>query len=126
MEFEVFVVAPDIFAFDSWLEEGFGEFPSFVSVLMSPVKIPFNNPAGLLNGIFTGDIRTETKEGNSPKPSSNQESKANISGATTKTSNSTSKTRPNLELTGGIADDIEGNLTIIPDQDTNSLIIRTS
>ena len=82
--------------------------------------------AGLLNGIFTGEISAEAKQGNPTKSSSNQESKANVSGAATKTSTSTSKARPKLELTGGITDDIEGNITIIPDQDTNSLIIRTS
>ena len=82
--------------------------------------------AGLLSGIFTGEITSEAKEENSSKPSSDKETTAKISGAATKTSASSSENRPNLELSGGVADDIEGDLTIIPDPDTNSLIIRTS
>jgi len=31
-----------------------------------------------------------------------------------------------IKLTGGIKDDIEGEITILPDEDTNALIIRTS
>ena len=31
-----------------------------------------------------------------------------------------------IQLTGGIKDDIEGEVTILPDEDTNALIIRTS
>ncbi|MGK0179941.1 MAG: general secretion pathway protein D, partial [Nitrospinales bacterium] len=78
--------------------------------------------SGLLNGIFTGEGTTDT--GNSSSTTETNTAEANISGATTPAS--TSATRPNLELTGGINDDIEGEITIIPDPDTNSLIIRTS
>jgi len=81
--------------------------------------------SGLLNGIFTGEVSTE-KSDNNTNNSNNNDTNANISGATTQTSTSTSESRPNLELTGGISDDIEGEITIIPDPDTNSLIIRTS
>ena len=82
--------------------------------------------SSLLNGIFTGEVSTENSGNNSTTPSSDKNATANISGATTQTSASTSETRPNLELKGGISDDIEGDITIIPDPDTNSLIIRTS
>ncbi len=80
--------------------------------------------SGLLNGIFTGEGTTDTENGSSTGGTSTAE--ANISGATTATPASTTESRPNLELTGGISDDIEGEITIIPDPDTNSLIIRTS
>ncbi len=80
--------------------------------------------SGLLNGIFTGEGTTDT--GNSSSTTENNKTEANISGATTATPASTSSSRPNLELSGGISDDIEGDITIIPDPDTNSLIIRTS
>ena len=79
--------------------------------------------SGLLNGIFTGTGDTES--GNSTVAETSNQTSANISGATT-TAASTSESRPNLELTGGISDEIEGEITIIPDPDTNSLIIRTS
>jgi general secretion pathway protein D len=78
--------------------------------------------SGLLNGIFTGEGATDAQ--NSSSTGGTNTSEANISGATTPAS--TSESRPNLELTGGISDDIEGEITIIPDPDTNSLIIRTS
>jgi general secretion pathway protein D len=78
--------------------------------------------SGLLNGIFTGEGTSDT--GNSSSTTATNTPEANISGATTPAS--TSESRPNLELTGGISDDIEGEITIIPDPDTNSLIIRTS
>jgi len=78
--------------------------------------------SGLLNGIFSGEGTSDT--GNSSSIANTNTAEANISGATTPAS--TSSSRPNLELTGGISDDIEGAITIIPDPDTNSLIIRTS
>ena len=80
--------------------------------------------SGLLNGIFTGEGTTDT--GNSSSTKEANTTKANISGAKTASPSSTSSSRPNLELSGGISDDIEGEITIIPDPDTNSLIIRTS
>jgi general secretion pathway protein D len=80
--------------------------------------------SGLLNGIFTGESTSDTE--NNSSATTNDTPEANISGATTPTPVSTSESRPNLELTGGISDDIEGDITIIPDPDTNSLIIRTS
>ena len=80
--------------------------------------------SSLLNGIFTGEGTTET--GNSSSTTKTNTTEANISGAKTATPASTSSSRPNLELSGGISDDIEGEITIIPDPDTNSLIIRTS
>jgi general secretion pathway protein D len=80
--------------------------------------------SGLLNGIFTGEGTTDT--GNSSSTKKANTTKANISGAKTASPSSTSSSRPNLELSGGISDDIEGEITIIPDPDTNSLIIRTS
>jgi general secretion pathway protein D len=80
--------------------------------------------SGLLNGIFTGEGTSDTENNSSTTETNTPE--ANISGATTPTPASTSESRPNLELTGGISDDIEGEITIIPDPDTNSLIIRTS
>ncbi|MEK9629110.1 MAG: type II secretion system secretin GspD [Nitrospinota bacterium] len=84
--------------------------------------------SGLLNGIFTGETTSDNTKANSSTNNSNNPSTANISGATTQTStdNTTNTTRPNLELTGDINEDIEGDITIIPDPDTNSLIIRTS
>jgi general secretion pathway protein D len=80
--------------------------------------------SGLLNGIFTGEGASDTENSSSTAETNTEE--ANISGATTPTPASTSASRPNLELTGGVSDDIEGEITIIPDPDTNSLIIRTS
>jgi len=76
--------------------------------------------SGLLNGIFNGENNSEsTVIGN--KNTNNQTSETTTETTTTQTS-----IRPKLELTGGISDEIEGNITIIPDPDTNSLIIRTS
>ena len=36
------------------------------------------------------------------------------------------KKNTQIKLTGGIKDDVEGEVTILPDEDTNALIIRTS
>lgn len=77
--------------------------------------------SSLLNGIYSGERGSDTGDNSSTNETNET---ANISGATTSTS--ISESRPNLELTGGISDDIEGDITIIPDPDTNSLIIRTS
>lgn len=76
--------------------------------------------SSLLNGIYSGDGGATESNSSTTETST---AAANISGASTST---TPQSRPNLELTGGISDDIEGAITIIPDPDTNSLIIRTS
>ena len=75
--------------------------------------------SGLLNGIFNGDNNSEINTNNNKNI--NNQTSDNTAETTTKKS-----VRPKLELTGGISDEIEGNITIIPDPDTNSLIIRTS
>jgi len=82
--------------------------------------------SSLLNGIFTRESNSENASNIAKKTANtNNEKPENISGATTQTS-TTTEIRPKLELTGGISDEIEGEITIIPDPDTNSLIIRTS
>jgi len=78
--------------------------------------------ADLLNGIFQdpgGNTSTDSKTGT--KRTAATQTKANVSGARTTTSK-----QPVVQTTGGISDDFEGKITILPDPDTNSLIIRTS
>ncbi len=83
--------------------------------------------SSLLIGIFAGGSNSDNAANMAKKAENTKNDKSeNISGATTQTSASKSEARPKLELTGGISDEIEGEITIIPDPDTNSLIIRTS
>lgn len=76
--------------------------------------------SGLLNGIFTGETSAKESEGGS----SGKKPTENISGEKTETP--ASEKRSNLELTGGVSDEMEGEVTIIPDPDTNSIVVRTS
>ena len=86
--------------------------------------------AGLLNGIFTSpgnEENTNTNKTSNSKTNKNTKdttkTKANVSGA--KTTVSSSKA-PVVETTSGLSDNFEGDITILPDSDTNSLIIRTN
>jgi general secretion pathway protein D len=80
--------------------------------------------AGLLNGIFASSGNKETKTTASASNASTATAiKANISGASTAV---TAGKSPTIEATGAISGDFEGETTILPDPDTNSLIIRTS
>lgn len=80
--------------------------------------------AGLLNGIFASSGSEETKTNASAgNASTATATKASISGASTTV---TAKKSPTIEATGAISGDFEGEITILPDPDTNSLIIRTS
>lgn len=80
--------------------------------------------AGLLNGIFASSGSEETKTNASAgNASTATTTKASISGASTAV---TAGKSPTIETTGGISNDFEGEITILPDPDTNSLIIRTS
>ncbi|MBT3923889.1 MAG: type II secretion system secretin GspD [Nitrospina sp.] len=83
--------------------------------------------SSLLNGIFQDQA---SSTGTATKASTNSQSKttattANVSGARTTTSTSTSKT-PVVQTKNGLNSEFEGDITILPDSDTNSLIIRTS
>ncbi len=85
--------------------------------------------ASLLNGIFPGDGGNTN---NTPKTKKESESKtkaatpatANVSGS--RTTASTSAKGLTVQATGSINDNLEGEITILPDPDTNALIIRTS
>ena len=82
--------------------------------------------AGLLNGIFQDQGGTTTGTITKASTGSNStatETKANVSGAITTTSTST---KPVVQTTDDLNSDFEGAIIILPDPDTNSLIIRTS
>ena len=80
--------------------------------------------AGLLTGIFASSGNTETKTKTSAgSKSAATSTKANVSGASTSV---TAKKNPTVETTSGINTDFEGEINILSDSDTNSLIIRTS
>ena len=81
--------------------------------------------ASLLNGIFQesgGSTGTATKTSTASKKAATT-TKANVSGAST-TASTTKK--PVVQAAGSISSDFDGEVTILPDPDTNSLIIRTS
>ncbi len=78
--------------------------------------------AGLLNGIFAFTAGEEKKTNASAGSKSAAAIKAKVAGASTTSANKS----PNIETTNTISDDFEGEITILPDADTNSLIIRTS
>jgi general secretion pathway protein D len=83
--------------------------------------------AGLLSGIFpsaqsASSTTTTTSKVAQPKTTATG-ANANVSGA--KTSVSAGK-NPVVQTTSGLSGDFEGEITILPDPDTNSIIIRTS
>ncbi|MZH02999.1 MAG: type II secretion system protein GspD [Nitrospinae bacterium] len=79
--------------------------------------------AGLLNGIFASSGNEDTEKNASSGKASSKTAKANVSGAKTTVAATES---PTIKTTSGINGNFEGEITIIPDSDTNSLIIRTS
>ena len=85
--------------------------------------------AELINGIFEQDSSTASKD-NFPKVKKvsfgKEDTKEKTDKSKTTTSDSTSKTAPKIKIKGGIEEAFDGELTVIPDADTNALIIRTS
>ncbi len=101
--------------------------------------------ASLLKSIFQEKkADTKTKKGSKSKTTKTTKGSKSTS---TKTDDKDTKTKPQkditkprtnaatataatksttVKVTGGIDEDVEGELTVIPDKDTNSLIIRTS
>jgi general secretion pathway protein D len=81
--------------------------------------------SGLLNGIFQQDVNTsDTDNTSSTGSSSARTTSANVSGA--KTTTKSSSTKKVVKTGDGLTSEFEGVTTILPDPDTNSLIIRTS
>ena len=79
--------------------------------------------AGLLNGIFQGQGESaNTASNTSAGSTATTKIKANVSGAAT----TSTSTNPVVQTTDGLSNDFEGKIIILPDPDTNSLIIRTS
>ena len=79
--------------------------------------------AGLLNGIFQDQGESaNTTSNTSAGSTSTTKIKANVSGAAT----TSTSTNPVVQTTDGLSNDFEGEIIILPDPDTNSLIIRTS
>jgi len=79
--------------------------------------------AGLLNGIFQGQGESaNTTSNTSAGSTATTKIKANVSGAAT----TSTSTNPVVQTTDGLSNDFEGEIIILPDPDTNSLIIRTS
>ena len=65
---------------------------------------------------FDGLAKTETPKTEKSSQSKKTKNQSKFDGTKSK----------QIQLTGGIKDDIEGEVTILPDEDTNALIIRTS
>ena len=79
--------------------------------------------AGLLNGIFQDQGESaNTTSNTSAGSTATTKIKANVSGAAT----TSTSTNPVVQTTDGLSNDFEGKIIILPDPDTNSLIIRTS
>ena len=79
--------------------------------------------AGLLNGIFQDQGESaNTTPNTSAGSTATTKIKANVSGAAT----TSTSTNPVVQTTDGLSNDFEGKIIILPDPDTNSLIIRTS
>ena len=79
--------------------------------------------AGLLNGIFQDQGESaNTTSNTSVGSTATTKIKANVSGAAT----TSTSTNPVVQTTDGLSNDFEGEIIILPDPDTNSLIIRTS
>ena len=80
--------------------------------------------SSLLSGIFqdSGET-TSTTKASTGSSSTATKTEANASGASTTTATSN---QPVVQTTAGLNSEIEGEITILPDPDTNSLIIRTS
>ena len=79
--------------------------------------------AALLNGIFQDQGESaNTTSNTSAGSTATTKIKANVSGAAT----TSTSTNPVVQTTDGLSNDFEGEIIILPDPDTNSLIIRTS
>jgi len=65
---------------------------------------------------FDGLAKTETSKTEKSPQSKQTKNQSKFGGPASK----------QIQLTGGIKDDIKGEVTILPDEDTNALIIRTS
>ena len=65
---------------------------------------------------FNGLAKTKSPQTKVPSQGKQPESQAKTNG----------KNNKQIKLTGGKIDDIDGEVTILPDEDTNALIIRTS
>ena len=74
--------------------------------------------AGILNTMF-GEKKKGGILGGTPKPKSTQKSSKK------KSTSKKSKPKSSLKVQGGIDSDLSGDVQIIPDVDTNALIIRT-
>jgi len=83
--------------------------------------------SSLLNGVFKqsssasalGDIKVASATKKKQTSTTNKKDDA-------KTKTQKKETTPKVSVDGGIKDELEGEITIIPDTDTNSLIIRTA
>ncbi len=82
--------------------------------------------SSLLNGVFKqsssasalGDIKLANSTG--------KKEKTTTAKTGTKTETGKNDSSPKVSVSGGIKDELEGEITIIPDTDTNALIIRTA
>ncbi|MBT6600547.1 MAG: type II secretion system secretin GspD [Nitrospina sp.] len=85
--------------------------------------------SALLSTLFQSQESSQSKLKQFDNLVKNETSKEN---KTSKAKNSKTQSKTNdpkskqIKLTGGIKDNIEGEVTILPDEDTNALIIRTS
>ena len=86
-----------------------------MSALLSSLFQPEGSDQSKLKK-FDGLAKTETSQGETSSQSKKKETQSKAGGQQTK----------QVKLTGGKIDDIEGEVTILPDEDTNALIIRTS
>jgi len=86
-----------------------------MSTLLSSLFQPEGSDQSKLKK-FDGLAKTETSQGETSSKSKKKETQSKAGGQQTK----------QVKLTGGKIDDIEGEVTILPDEDTNALIIRTS
>jgi len=101
-----------------------GKSSTFVYYVQNGDAVPLS---ALLNDIFQGQGESDkTKENakKSKRPSTDELTKLKKVSEKQKDSQKTSSTK--IETQGGIEDSFQGEIIIIPDADTNSLVIRTS
>ena len=92
-----------------------------------------NGEAGKMSALLSNLF--QSKESSQPKlrqfkdlgkSKTTEPDKSKLENKSTAQPKTSDKKNTQIKLTGGVKDDIEGEITILPDEDTNALIIRTS
>jgi general secretion pathway protein D len=98
-----------------------GKSSTFVYYVQNGDAVPLS---ALLNDIFQGQGESDKTKEKTKRPSTDELTK--LKKVNEKKKDSPKRSSAKVETEGGIEDSFQGEIIIIPDEDTNSLVIRTS